>query len=60
MALTSALVGFAGLVSGQAFAAVIVFRMFSFVGLVALGWIVYFAAHLAHPSVSDEESSAAV
>ena len=47
--LTSTLVAVAGLTSGQAFAAVIVFRMFSFVGLVGLGWIIFLVAKLPNP-----------
>lgn len=47
--LTTTLVGVAGLTSGQAFAAVIVFRMFSFVGLVGLGWIIFLVAKLPNP-----------
>ena len=47
--LTSTLVAVAGLTSGQAFAAVIVFRMFSFVGLVGLGWITFLVAKLPNP-----------
>ena len=55
-ALTSTLVAFAGLTSGQAFAAVVVFRMFSLVGLVAIGWIVYFVGQLPSPKSFKEES----
>ncbi|RAV32487.1 lysylphosphatidylglycerol synthase transmembrane domain-containing protein [Corynebacterium heidelbergense] len=51
LALTSSLVAFAALTSAQAFAAVIVFRMLSFVGLVAIGWLVFFATKLATPRV---------
>lgn len=47
--LTTTLVGVAGLTSGQAFAAVIVFRMFSFVGLVGLGWLIFLVAKLPNP-----------
>lgn len=39
--LTGMLVGTAGLSSGQAFAAVIVFRMISFVLLTIIGWLVF-------------------
>src|SRR5699024_12851356 len=52
--LTSTLVAVAGLTSGQAFAAVIVFRMFSFVGLVGLGWIIFLVAKLPR---SEEHTS---
>ena len=41
IALTTMLVGTGGLSSGQAFAAVIVFRMISFVLLTIVGWLVF-------------------
>lgn len=63
--LTSTLVAAAGLTSGQAFAAVIVFRMFSFVGIVALGWIIFLVAKLPNPrelvaEVEDKDAAGEV
>lgn len=58
VALTSALVGFATLTSVQAFGAVIVFRMLSFVGLTLVGWIVFFATKMVNPKGADEKKTA--
>lgn len=52
-ALTTALVAFATLPSGPAFAAVIVYRMLSFIGLTAVGWIVFFTSKLTKPAAPD-------
>lgn len=57
VALTSALVGVAGMTSVSAFAAVIVFRMLSFVGLTAVGWLVYFAARVPTPRAVAAEKT---
>lgn len=53
VALTTSLVGIGTMTSVQAFAAVIVFRMLSFIGLTIVGWIVYFGAKLAKPVVDS-------
>lgn len=57
VALTSTLVAVAAMTSAEAFAAVVVFRMLGFVGLALLGWVVYFAAKLAHPAADASSSS---
>lgn len=56
--LTGTLVALAGLTSGQAFASVIVFRMFSFIGIVALGWLVYFVIQLPNPNALEQVNNA--
>lgn len=53
VALTSTLVGFAAMTSTEAFAAVIVFRMLSFIGLTLVGWLVFFTAKLAKPVLQE-------
>ena len=58
VALTSALVGFGTLTSVQAFGAVIVFRMLSFVGLTLVGWIVFFATKMVNPKGSADDVAA--
>lgn len=58
VALTSALVGFGTLTSVQAFGAVIVFRMLSFVGLTIVGWIVFFATKMVTPKGEAEQVAA--
>ncbi|WP_296214862.1 YbhN family protein [uncultured Corynebacterium sp.] len=58
VALTSALVGFGTLTSVQAFGAVIVFRMLSFVGLTLVGWIVFFATKMVNPKSAAEATAA--
>ena len=55
LALTSTLVGFGAMASSQAFAAVIVFRMLSFIGLALVGWVVFFATKLANPRAQEPE-----
>ena len=57
VALTSALVGFGTLTSVQAFGAVIVFRMLSFVGLTLVGWIVFFATKMVNPRGNAEDAA---
>ncbi|WP_281381135.1 lysylphosphatidylglycerol synthase transmembrane domain-containing protein [Corynebacterium anserum] len=49
VALTTSLVAIAAMTSVQAFAAVIVYRMIGFIGLTAVGWLIYFGAKLARP-----------
>lgn len=58
VALTSALVGFGTLTSVQAFGAVIVFRMLSFVGLALVGWIVFFATKMVNPKGNADDAAA--
>lgn len=51
IALISTLVPLAELPSGEAFAAVIVFRTLSFALLTAVGWLVYFATQATNPDL---------
>lgn len=60
LALTTSLVAVATMTSVQAFAAVIVFRMISFVGLTLAGWITYFGAKVARPILDVDPAVDAV
>ena len=57
IALTTSLVALAQMTSVHAFAATVVFRMISFVGLTLVGWLTYFGAKLARPMLDEEESA---
>lgn len=57
LTLTTTLVSFGAMASSQAFAAVIVFRMLSFIGLALVGWVVFFVTKLTNPRKVEAATS---